>query len=772
MKTVNNFFLSVLSRGGSRASLIVFGLVFGSLFFLLTRPQGTSRQTSHCALCSSFKQTSLVLARDPQIKKSLLNFSQIKATPELPRHISFVFGTYGKSLRFESAIFEVFDSSGMSVCRYVAQESKLEDNSELTFHSKKACQSPSKPASATLSIVTENDSNIALWVKGPNSLAQLQANNARLIFAFESGPADHGFVPLGFSYSTTSSETVPVYKRLSFAWDVSSAWIFFAAFLFSLAFALIHLIVGSHMHFWKAVTTVGIGAFCITATFSIFILPFQAPDEPDHALTMANAMNSPRLTQELEALAKRTHLERIKFHTEEKLLTEDLKSVATMAWGSHVAATELNRSAISTHLWRAMAESFSNFSGAEAVLAMRLLQSFIFAVCAGWSFWILGSALGAAQLLAWLAIPTIPFFAMHISNYGPLVSLTLVFSASVTALVWGQKNPKVGFALGSSVGLLLATSRSLWAFTPAIAISFFLGLLTRTEKENFSQRIRYWAAVCLGLTLFWLCITPEFLQYTLGNLTSRLPVQLHEFVFKSTTTPVALPFLFVFAVVADQLLNKLAIVRSEAKKKTTQILVYAVILGIVFSYVLPFLKPQLFLPDIETPSKIPLPEYLKKSVVLAAGLFRFTAHDFYISRSFFGGFGWLEAPLPNWTTSLILLMGTGGLLIALSHIRKTADLASLARMALIVSGLLLCVTLSAKGNWDESVNLHGRYLIPFYIVVFSLCFSGYSFSPGPYASNSKLGKVVNSKSLLHLALYSCILLHIYSIWFIFDRYFG
>jgi hypothetical protein len=466
---------------------------------------------------------------------------------------------------------------------------------------------------------------------------------------------------------------------------------------------------------------------------------------------MAVAMKSNTLTHEFENLAKKTHFERIKFHPEEKFLTRDMQEPATVPWGDHVAATELSRSGFSTLLWRAMAKPVSQLSGSRALLFMRLLQSAMFGLAATVGATILGPRFNFPSALSIFLIPTVAMFAMHLSNYGPLVSFTVIFASALTALLWGKKRPWIGFALGASIALLMATSRSVWVFLPAMASALLLGALTKEPNESHRQKLFFWGSLSAGLCFFWLFSTPDYLDLALDTIHARLPSQLGSVASVILKTPVTVVLIFFVLFGMDHLCAKIPKLGDEKKQLIVKTAVLMAFIFLAFSYLLPLVRPELAVPDIETGSKIPLIHYLKKSIVLCAALFRWGAHDFYMITSFYGGFGWLETLLPSWVISVILAIAAGGLVVTLLHIRKNGNLSVLLKMIFIFVALLASVALSAKGNWDESVNLHGRYLIPFHLTLMTICFSGYALIR-PTVPNEK------QKEGLYKALFAQVLL--------------
>ena len=747
------------------------GIPFSLLSNFLMNNHQEIEATRICNRCDSYGQKPIPLKVTEDNNKKHMMLVDLVLSGSLPQRIGLVFGTYGLNIKTTFAKLEIYNSQNQIVCRFDGEEQSILDNKLFSFQSAGNCNFIEKNHTGKLEIETDEQGPVALWAHGPISRQNLESLAVPMTLKTSDSGQDSNFAPMGFTFNPSAAPARPIAERLAFMWNkgLPSVWLLITAMSF--AFLLLAFAVTSNgLGRWLP-ALYGLIVFCIASSICFFVPPFQAPDEPDHALTMAIAMKSDQLTREFEDLGRRTHLERIKFHPEEKFFSKDIEKGADVPWSGHVAPTELSRSAITARLWPLLAHSVSGMRGADALLYMRCFQSLIFAFSVAVSAWVLGPALSYPVIAAWLMIPTIPFFAMHVSNYGFLLAFSIVFSSAFLALLWGRKDVPVGFLMGTAIALMLASSRSVWPFAPTLGAACLLGTFAQAQKEPTKQKIKYWAALSLGIAIFWFVVTPEFLNYTIGNVTSRLPAKLRTLFESFSSTPIVAAVIFLVGLGLDWLISKLPRNAPKVRTRITKFFVIFAISGLLFSYLMPYLKPQFVVPDIETPAKLPLFEYLKKTVILAGTIFRWGNHDFYVSGSFYGGIGWLEALLPSWSTSIVLLFAAAGLVCIVLYTHKSENLRALLGIGLMLTGLLASVALSAKGNWDESVNLHGRYLIPYHISIIAICFSGFAFLPKLLSKTTQKEHFAEIPAFRWVLVGSVVVLQTNAVLFILKRYF-
>ena len=192
-----------------------------------------------------------------------------------------------------------------------------------------------------------------------------------------------------------------------------------------------------------------------------------------------------------------------------------------------------------------------------------------------------------------------------------------------------------------------------------------------------------------------------------------------------------------------------------------------------------FLIASIFLDFKELPNNaqdhVSLSQYILLTLKYLPTLITFREPDMLLATPFWGGFGWHDANLPR-TIIEILAGGAGvGLLLLLVHVWKTKARARALWLGIwglgsLGTGVLTAALLYLHG----SPNLNGRYLIGFYMIVLSICFSGYSFwlrELSERAERSARAAAAGS-AVKSCGAAVCVALHGYSLLLIIYRYFG
>src|SRR4029078_11545220 len=124
-------------------------------------------------------------------------------------------------------------------------------------------------------------------------------------------------------------------------------------------------------------------------------------------------------------------------------------------------------------LWWVMAPVVRHLPPPQLLLTLRLVSAGLFAASVALFVFAVarGAAADVADLLALplFLIPTLPYFAMQMSNYGPLTSAYVALAAAVVMASWKTGGAAAGALLGSSFGAAIALSRSALPITPCIA---------------------------------------------------------------------------------------------------------------------------------------------------------------------------------------------------------------------------------------------------------------------------------------------------------------
>jgi hypothetical protein len=498
---------------------------------------------------------------------------------------------------------------------------------------------------------------------------------------------------------------------LSHMWQVakSPAWIWVALgiatslFAAGLALAVFHLP--------AALRPVGPGlmALSLASLYAVLVPPFQAPDEPSHFITYADAY-ARDLPAPANEWAKITHFNRLQFHFEERFKPLDAEQPLTSDW--YVAVQPFARSVTG----RGVAQLFHSIAGhlplQRRFLAGRLLNAAIFAVAVALAAGVLALTAGgfhAARLLViLLSVPTWPFFAMHFSNYATLASIYVLLIAGVCAVLLDR--PRASWAgpiLGFSLGLALATSRS------AVPMAVIVGgaLLARSIigpreaaswKDAFRHAAIFWVGYGLAVPLgaggdaeHW-----RLLFEASSQLNASTAIRLHLAI-----VVVGL----VFEVGLRPLRRRGSRPLRFAAAAGTFLLALFVASCLVASAFVDF--PHLALFQIgKVPEQM---EYAKAALRVGLLPFRVRDPDFLMVMTYWGGFGWLETNPGAVVVSVLVTVTSLSLLVSLIRLQDPRQRA-----------VLLCVFLAAPiaiGGYAAGAirllaDIHGRYLLGLYTV--------------------------------------------------------
>ncbi|MFZ4599913.1 MAG: hypothetical protein ACOYNN_14815, partial [Terrimicrobiaceae bacterium] len=179
----------------------------------------------------------------------------------------------------------------------------------------------------------------------------------------------------------------------------------------------------SHLAFGAGVGAmfVGLGIVCC-----LLFPPLQMPDEADHFLTYAKIQSDKALAENALDLARLGHLERIKFHSNEGLSAMDVGTRQVGGWAAHIGETDPDRSAVARCVWSSVGKALPKSGAGETILSIRVINVVLAAVCLSIGFatsaWLLKTGtVSAIPAVAWIAVPSVPFFVSGVSNYAFLI---------------------------------------------------------------------------------------------------------------------------------------------------------------------------------------------------------------------------------------------------------------------------------------------------------------------------------------------------------------
>ena len=246
-------------------------------------------------------------------------------------------------------------------------------------------------------------------------------------------------------------ETAPRIVLLNHMWRVSPgiAWLVGAvcaaiglALAGCLAFPTRPLGGASSSPAAAAVVRAGGGAALLAASlaalYAVLAPPLSGPDEPYHLLGYADLTRDGALAEDAVAWMAETHLWRIRYNPEEHFRTIDVGQPFVVL-DPQLRPTEVaQRSAVLARLERAVAPLLRGLPAPRVLLALRLLNALLFALAVGVAT-ALAVALVSEPLPQWLAfpflfVPSLPFFAMHVSETALLCSIYVLLAISLAVL--------------------------------------------------------------------------------------------------------------------------------------------------------------------------------------------------------------------------------------------------------------------------------------------------------------------------------------------------
>jgi len=471
-----------------------------------------------------------------------------------------------------------------------------------------------------------------------------------------------------------------------------------------------------------------LAALSLGGLYAVLTPPMQAADEPSHFLTLAEYLENPALATAAEAWARRGHFEEIRFHTDRTFSPAD-RGTPGRAWTGMAPASFFRGSGIQA-LWWVMAPVVRHLPPPQLLLTLRLVSAGLFAASVALFVFAVGrgAAADVADLLALplFLIPTLPYFAMQMSNYGPLTSAYVALAAAVVIASWQRGGAAAGALLGSSFAIANILSRSAVPLAPCVAAVLLARALTGDSDRPSRPRWPFWLAVAVTLGVGIAVAREPYLAYL--NMRESVGAQVAGVKRAVNATP----WLAVLAAAAGWGLEAaIGAVRRRLSRDGRQgttvpvgsiaaasaaVLLLMMLGSLVVRY------PRLELIDPANPPSIR--SYVGEAVVACATFLRFGRPDPLTSLTFWGGFGWLDVVLP---ASLVgLLAGASGLALVLLLVwtARAKDGRMLVWLACAAAGFVLSAAAYAVSVIALTpADLHGRYLLGLYLLVLTVSWS-------------------------------------------------
>jgi hypothetical protein len=663
-------------------------------------------------------------------------------------------GTYGTTPALESGALAIGNA-----CTFTATPSRLRENDPLVFRRDAGCEAASGAASVLVTLIFEVDSPVearaALW-GGPLTATE----SAPLVL--QDGAAR--MEVMGRQVSVRSAVRTSRAGLLAYMWHlpVATVWICFAC-------GGVLVLAGAAMP-RGSTREQAAGAFALAAglaaCYTIVVPPLQAPDEPDHLLSYAMLSERPELAEATSAWARQIHFDRITFGGDERFAPADRDRPGARDWpAAEVFAENVRlRSSTTTRFWQAL-EWLAPSRPAHALLFFRLADTLLFAAAMATAVALLAraGAAGEAGALApvLLLLPTLPFFAMQMSELPFTLAAFVLIGAAALLLASEARGWITGSLLGAATTFIAAGPRSGWPMLIVIAALCASRLLLagRASRER-TDIFGFWLGVAApGLLLFatgalWVP-SPFYEQWRLPSFDPRAGLS-------STHLLIGLAIGAVTGAAIETALRRagggLTTAAASIARAACAVAAAAIVVMLAWS----IWQPMPVLATVESTPPSSAPVYVTSVMWAWATPARVRGFDFLTWTSLWGGFGWLSAILPSipiaLVTALVSALASGTLvLVARDRAGRGAIIAAAA-----MAGIALSVAAAALSSFGLHRNVHGRYLL-------GGCIVGLCVLVVPVVARATRDpESVRSAALLALVC----AIHGVSLTFLLERYFG
>lgn len=463
--------------------------------------------------------------------------------------------------------------------------------------------------------------------------------------------------------------------------------------------------------------------------YAVLVPPLHGPDEPDHLLAFADAVNRPAVRLDTETLSSRGHFDRI-FQASERFRMGDIGHPYPVAWDPRtVFAHDVAARSVTTWVWWKILAPLTPQSDAGGVLlAIRVANGLLFGVLAGAAAALLYvSARDVTTrhprvvVLAMLLVPTLPFFATHMSEFAVLASLYLVVAAIVASLFLdGERAWSLGLPLGLATSLVLASGRSALPFGAAFVAVFIGRALVGSSHHGTSAGAsrRFWAGLALGLVAFPLLSTPAFREGLWPLDSSLVPDGMREPLAFLRRSPWLLVLLAPAGFACDRAMAWLRARGEFPRGPATFVLRACCAIGaaaVVVSLVLSSFVQFPSLVDLGQTRPASVVAYVGNVLSVAATGFRLWNHDRLFSVAFWGGFGWLDTRPPEWYITAVVLGHAAAGVALLLYLARRGGWQRVTWLGMNLAGWIASLALYALSLYFLGRNVHGRYLIGIYL---------------------------------------------------------
>ena len=664
-------------------------------------------------------------------------------------------------------------------CVYRARSgAALPNNDLLTFERSAACVPLGGTPTGELRLTLEFDGpgRSALWA---NAAAEVGVGPDALVIGDRS-VAESARTPVvrGFFVDVDPGRRMSRARLLAYVWQLSpsAGWIWVAIACSS---GLIWLAVfllsadGPPSPARREVMTRALAGWCGAAALSLayaaLVPPFQSADEPNHFIGFAAFIHRPGVDVEAAQWARLGHFERIQFRPDEHFTPHDV-GVPGIPWNDGGEPDATTRGSAVQWIWRATPSFVRALPAPRLLFALRLMDAAMFALAVGLVFAIV-TGLGKARWAELLGIPiflvpTLPFFAMTVSNYALLASAYVLLAGGIVLDFRDREGAAAaGPIIGAAWIAAVLISRSALPLSPFIAAWLVGRLVVGQRDRRWRSAAIYW----IGLSAFaavglWLA-DREYIRAIVSAARLRPPL-----LASGLLAIFAQPWLVIVAGVcaagAEYWIS--ARIRAAAVPKLRTAVLGAgraaalLLLGMLaLSGVFPYPTVDAISPATPPPAA----HYVRSVLAAGATIFRIARPDFLTSVSFWGGFGWLDTlPPAAFVSALATASGLAFAALFWVHARE-ARVGPLVRIGFAIVGYVGSMTAYALSViLLTPADLHGRYLLGLYLCMLTI---GWSV----VAHMVEAGWVRRTGAVRLGVAGACLAVHVFSLGVILTRYF-
>ncbi|TVM36521.1 hypothetical protein [Oceanidesulfovibrio marinus] len=551
--------------------------------------------------------------------------------------------------------------------------------------------------------------------------------------------------PLGCFVTRPTPDTIRLVDQIAAIWTLPSLkWI--APLTAGCAIALFCLggLVLCTTYRQRNAIAAGALSLALSISYAVLVPPFQAPDEPDHFLAVAKVLDTPELAQSARDLARYSHFERIHFHPNARFLPEHMDAPYPMPWkpasmeGYHVSESGMEqRSALTTIYWKLLGPLLRKMDAANALLCLRLLNGVLWSLACALGALLIGALAPSGRRLFPLflfVVPTLPFFAMHVSNYAfYMQGLTVAGSLSLGLFLRGRRCEWSGILIGLTGAFMLLASTNgatMFAWIAFMAAGRLL-IAAGDRSDSVGAAATYWIGLLAGFSPLLLFPDSPELKF-IGQAMVKVGggMGMPQSLAGELNDPTVLIIICV-VIAAVCIAIEYGISRGGAwmRKAADTAAIWAAGLAAAFlAALLLHTAFQLYTSVPNVISSIGIREYMDIAIRGLFSLLTFRQPDIMLSQTFWSGFGWHDCFFASWVVRLLAGVSGIGLLAALVSVLSQPSRAI--RLLCTIAGALLAgiliivmISIGVRGNIP---NVHGRYLTGVYMLLLSVAWAGFS----------------------------------------------